>query len=299
MGRLLPCPLGRPKDLLVEPVVANSLPGSRPGFSGGDPAPDIPGTLELLRGRGAEAMPWTSECDLLLAPYPEPGEQADWLLEHLRRLPATYPVALYERDAPILANVIVDGVEEDPESSPQAGLRAFRAAFRHAGAGAAEGLVLLPARRLGWLLRGSFFAQSAPGAAGSLQNRRYLAHLLDHQRSLMVLANQADGPLPTGGRTLALAPHFDDESLLYGAALAAGVEAGAEVRLVWLTDGAADPGVAAARRREEAQEAASELGITDLHDLGAPETRLRAQGRWSGDLRRLIADFQPDRIHLP
>lgn len=284
--------------------MAERLPGGRPGFSGGDPAPAIPGTLELLRARGAEPFPWTAECDLLLAPYPAPGEQTQWLLDHLRRLPLAYPVALYERDTPVLPNLLVAGLEEDPEDSALAGLRAYRSAFRHAGRGAAEALVLLPARRLMWLLRGSFLAEGTPGSGSSLQNRRFLAHALDHQRSLMLLADIVDRPLETVGRTLVLAPHFDDESLLFGAAIAAATAAGSEVRLVWLTDGAAGiPGqtgpAAGAVRRAEAEGAAAELGVGDLHFLDAPETGLRARGPWTGTLRRLIADFQPERIHLP
>ncbi|RMH03927.1 MAG: hypothetical protein D6702_04520, partial [Planctomycetota bacterium] len=182
-----------------------------------------------------------------------------------------------------------------PEASPAAGRRAWRSAFRHHGRGGAEGLVLLPARRLVHVLRGSFLAAGNPGPAGSLQNRRYLVHLLDHQRSLVLLATAAARPLRPRRRLLFLAPHFDDECLLFGSAIAAAVAAGCEVRLVWMTDG----GAAGERRRREAAAAAADLGVTDRHVLGAPETRLGRRGPWTGRLRRLIEEFAPERIHLP
>ncbi|RMH04324.1 MAG: hypothetical protein D6702_03355, partial [Planctomycetota bacterium] len=136
--RWFPVPLGRPKDLLAAPVVAESLPGRAAGFSGGDPRPEVPGVLALLAARGDEPLPWTEDRDLLLAPWPAPGEETRWLLEHLRRLPPAAPVALYERDVPILANVVVRSPEEDPEASPAAGRRAWRSAFRHPGRGGPE-----------------------------------------------------------------------------------------------------------------------------------------------------------------
>ncbi|MCH2111419.1 MAG: PIG-L family deacetylase, partial [Planctomycetes bacterium] len=122
-------------------------------------------------------------------------------------------------------------------------------------------------------------------------------HLLHHQRSLSqaVEALNPQGALPASKRVLAFAPHFDDESLLFGSALASAVEGGADVRLVWLTNGGAHARI----RREEAEQAAKTLGVSDHHLLGAPETRLHAGGAWVQKLRRLMVDFHPTRVLLP
>ena len=64
---------------------------------------------------------------------------------------------------------------------------------------------------------------------------------------------------PPGRRWLVLAPHADDESLGLGATLAQAVDAGVEVRVAIVTDGARQGG--AAQREAEAAAAAAELGI--------------------------------------
>ncbi|HEX9793602.1 MAG TPA: hypothetical protein VGC54_06425, partial [Planctomycetota bacterium] len=83
MGRLLPCPLGRPQNLITTPQVGHGLPCAKPGFTSGDPRPWVPGTLAALRAAGTEALPWGGDCDLLLAPYPAPGREASALMEML------------------------------------------------------------------------------------------------------------------------------------------------------------------------------------------------------------------------
>ncbi|MFQ5750283.1 MAG: PIG-L deacetylase family protein, partial [Planctomycetota bacterium] len=236
-------------------------------------------------------------------------EETEILLELLRTLPPSYPVALYEREAGLLPNLLVEDEGEGDGSSlsfsePADGLRAFRSAFRGGGKGNAEALVLLPARRLAWLLRGSFLAELRPGPGRSLENRRFLVLALDHQRSLLV--NPADTPLreglETAQRVAFVAPHFDDEIIQFGGALRMARDRGAEVRAIWLTDGSR--GVAGASREEaalirkgEARVAMDRLGITDLHFLDAPETRLRARGPWTARLRRLLQEFRPQRVH--
>lgn len=291
------------------PQVGQRLPTVRPGFTAGDPRPWIPSTLALLRRWGAEALPWTPKRDLLLAPYPRPGEEAGILLELLRTLPPSYPVALYERETGLLPNLLVEDEGEGDRGShsfpgPPDGLRAFRSAIRGGGKGNAEALVLLPARRLSWLLRGSFLAELRPGPGRSLENRRFLVLALDHQRSLMV--NWTGAPLREGlepvKRVAFVAPHFDDEIIQFGGALQSARDQGAEVRAIWLTDGSRGvPGAsheeAALIRKGEAQIAMDRLGITDLHFLDAPETRLRARGPWTARLRGLLQEFQPQRVH--
>ncbi len=219
-------------------------------------------------------------------------------------------MVLYEREVPVLPNVVVavpgNGAAADEPGDPAAGLRAWRAALRHRGQGGAEALVVLPARRLDLLLRASRLAELRPGPRGSLQTRRFLAISLDQVRSLLALAEASRDrrPLSPPRRLLVLMPHFDDESLQCGGAIAAARAAGAEVRLVWLTDGAAGipsvpPEESARIRHEEGRAAAAALGVADCHCLEAPETRLRARGPWTRRLRRLLEEFQPDRVHLP
>ncbi len=305
MSFSLPRPLGRPHDLLVEPRTAPRLPGRRPGWLGPDPAPAIPATLRLLAAQGAPAEPWAADRDLLLAPYPAPGPPCAELVETLAALPPALPVLLYERDIAILPNLLVEGTAADDDGSPAAGLRVYRSAFRQQGRACGEALVLLPARRVRLLLRTSPWTTLEPGRGDSLQNRRFLIHALDQQRSLMLLARSGrPAPLSPAPRTLVLAPHFDDETILFGAAILAATAAGAETRIVWLTDGAAGlPGrpaaVATALRREEGAAAAARLGVTELSFLDAPDTRLRARGAPRLRLRRLLREFQPERILLP
>ena len=306
MGRLLPCPLGRPENILSQPAVGDRLPGSRPGWLGEAPR-WIPGVLQGLAAREVPARPWEKGCDLLLAPWPEPGSDTEsTLLETLGALPPAFPVALFEAETPILPNLLWPAETRDRSlafAGPEDGLRAWRSAFRQQGRGFAEALALLPARRAAWLLRGSRFAEHRPRSGGSLLNRRFLVAALDHARSLAALHGAGGAPREAPRRVLALMPHFDDEVIQAGIALQRARSAGAEVQVVWLTDGARgipglEPAEASRRRKEEARRALEVLGIEDLEFLDAPETRLRVRGPWTGRLRRLLLDFRPERIHL-
>jgi N-acetylglucosamine malate deacetylase 1 len=117
---------------------------------------------------------------------------------------------------------------------------------------------------------------------------------------------------PARRRIVALAPHMDDEVFGCGGTLAACVERGAEVTVVYVTDGskgyaksAGAPGKAAdevrlvARRKEEAQRAATTLGLADPVFLDLPDGRLavtrEAVGRLAAALRRLA----PEVVFLP
>ena len=291
---------------MTVPHVGTALPGERPGFTRGDPRGWIPGVMALLADSGRTPLPWTEDCDLLVAPHPVPGPERSALIELLSDLPPSYPVLLYERDLPVLPNLLI-WRENEADAEPAAiGMHIARSAVRHEGKGYAEACVFLPARRLSYLLRGSPYAAWRPGSGGSLQNRRYLTLALDHQRTLLVL--HRDDAKPTGldpaRRALVVAPHFDDETLLCGASLATDRAAGGEARIVWLTDGAqgipgAAPASSAAQRQEEGGAAAAALGVDDLHFLNAPETGLRRRGPWTRRLRALLQEFEPDRVYLP
>ena len=305
MGRWFPSVLGRPQNIFSMPVVGDALPAARPGFTTGDPRRWIPGTLGLLQRAGAVVLPWTEDRDFLLAPYPAPGEETGILLEFLARLPEHYPVALYETETPFFPNLLVTAPAPPGAefAAPAEGLRAYRSAFRHQGRGGAEALLLLPARRLRLLLRGSGFAPLRGRGGDSLQNRRFLLAALDHQRTLAALAAQRQpAALPPARRVLAVMPHFDDEVIQCGGALLHAVEDGAEVAVAWLTDGR--KGVSSVAEEEsarirhgEAEEAMHRLGVRRWWFLDAPETRLRARGPWTERLARILAEFQPERVH--
>ena len=320
--RFFPLFLRRPDNLLSVPTLAQALPTQRPGFLQGDPSPWIPSTLALLHEQsGGMVLPWDADCDLLILPAPLFADELP--VEILRQLPGDYPVLVYESHQPVFPNAVVAQREDCGEipSSPfdaaAAGLRAFRSAFRHQGKGGSEAFMLLPASRLLYLSRLAFRFESKPSPGASLQNRRFLSLPLDYSRSVHALAAQVHSDIHTATardafceppalaaaqRVAVVIPHFDDESIACGGAIASAVESGAEVRLIWLTDGSRGvPSVShqesARLRKEEALEAASRLGVTDVHFLDFPETRLTDKVDSRNWLGRLLDDFQPTRIH--
>lgn len=299
MSRLLPVLLRRPANLISVPELDRLPVARRAGFLHGDPSAWAPVALARLH-----AEPWSDACDLLLAPAPRPGAETATLLEVLDGLPAHAPAVLYERDWPVWPNLLLHEGGDDRGcdfASPGAGLRAYRSGFRHAGAGFAEALQVLSARRTADLLRGCARAERG-GADDSLENRRYLVTALDHQRSAAPLAAAAPRLAPAR-RVAVVAPHFDDETLMAGGAILAARASGAEVRVIWLTDGARGvrgvaPAESARLRQEEARAAMDALGVRDLHFLDAPEERLRARGPWRSRLRALLEEFRPERTHV-
>jgi LmbE family N-acetylglucosaminyl deacetylase len=250
-------------------------------------------------------MPWTQGCDLLLAPYPAPGAETESLLRILDDLSRDFPVALYERDIPVWPNLLLKSGHEETSldfADAAEGLRGFRSAFRHVGRGGAEAFQMLPAGRLALLLRGSWRAAFRPHRADHLQYRHHLDTALDYQRTLATMdLGAAPRPMSTVGKVAVVMPHFDDDVLQCGAAIAQAVAAGSEVRMIWLTDGGKGVSTVSEQesariRHEEARRAMEILGVQDLHFLDAPETRLRRRGPWTSALRDLLADFRPDRI---
>jgi len=101
-----------------------------------------------------------------------------------------------------------------------------------------------------------------------------------------------------GSPVLVLAPHPDDEVFGCGGAVVQSVRAGAEVRLVVLTDGAAqgDPTI----RRSEALEAAVRLGLEEPEFWGLADRSLRPDDSDLADrLRALLIEFAPQLIMAP
>ena len=119
-------------------------------------------------------------------------------------------------------------------------------------------------------------------------------------------------PPPPGSTTqihaekaLVLAPHFDDEVLGCGGLVLDLVAAGAEVAVLFLSDGGGDLEgderlAYVERRRAEAQEAGSVLGVQEIRELGLRDGTLEQDpGRLSGELRRVLVELESDLILVP
>lgn len=165
MARFLPLLLPRTNGDWCPVHPATRFPSDRPRFLHGDPRAHAPQTCAQLAAQGDDLLPWgTHDGDLLLAPAPRPGEEAQLLCEVLHELPENFSVLLYARESPFLNNLSFQG----------------------------EPLCLLPAGRLILLLRGSSWAERRPGPRGSLQARVYLGLALDLWRSLMLMAAESE-----------------------------------------------------------------------------------------------------------
>ena len=123
-------------------------------------------------------------------------------------------------------------------------------------------------------------------------------------------------PHPPGGRVLVLAPHMDDETIGCGGTLVKKVRAGAEVTVVFMTDGRlGDPAVhdpeigererldlqdrLAATRKIEAQRACGILGISKLIYLDERDMELSADRRTVARLEEILGNTRPDLVFLP
>ena len=119
---------------------------------------------------------------------------------------------------------------------------------------------------------------------------------------------------PEGGKIVVLAPHMDDEVLGCGGTIARHVQAGADVRVVFLTDGRyggrlySGLGEAERKRRqlelvdirkEEARRAGEVLGVRNIAFLDAEDGRLRTDSLVPNRLRILLERERPDVVYLP
>jgi LmbE family N-acetylglucosaminyl deacetylase len=100
---------------------------------------------------------------------------------------------------------------------------------------------------------------------------------------------------------LVIAPHYDDEVLGCGGLLAQLAGAGAEIRVLFLTDSSGGDEIVtdtenyAARRRDEASRALQILGIDDLHHADLPDGRLdRHIDAAAKAIADSLLDFRPD-----
>jgi LmbE family N-acetylglucosaminyl deacetylase len=118
---------------------------------------------------------------------------------------------------------------------------------------------------------------------------------------------------PGGGRVMVLAPHMDDEIIGCGGAIARHAQAGAQIQVVFLTDGrygfAVDQFTGEERKRkemeviaarkDEARRALDVLGIKDLVFLDAIDGKLAEATDVAGRLREALEKFRPDVVYLP
>jgi LmbE family N-acetylglucosaminyl deacetylase len=112
---------------------------------------------------------------------------------------------------------------------------------------------------------------------------------------------------PGAENVLVLAPHMDDEVIGCGGALAKHVARGAQVTVVFLTDGGASGTVAPAAgssslvgtRRREAGLALQTLGVQNSLFLDGPDGALRATPELTGKLRALLERQAFAVIYLP
>jgi LmbE family N-acetylglucosaminyl deacetylase len=100
---------------------------------------------------------------------------------------------------------------------------------------------------------------------------------------------------PGAEKVLVLAPHMDDETIGCGGALALHTARGADVTVVFLTDG----GSLIETRKREAQLALSTLGIRRLEFLDAPDGHLESTPALTGRLRTILVDGRFDLVYLP
>lgn len=114
---------------------------------------------------------------------------------------------------------------------------------------------------------------------------------------------------PGDERVVVLAPHMDDEVIGCGGTLARHVARGADVTVVFLTDGGSG-GIPSAEdqalglpmtaiRKREAQRALAVLGIEKIEFLDAEDGRLGADPRTSARLRELLLRIRPQLVYLP
>lgn len=108
---------------------------------------------------------------------------------------------------------------------------------------------------------------------------------------------------PERGRIAVLAPHMDDEVLGCGGTLVRHATAGAEVSVVFLTDGrrggTGDWQSIVEVRKAEAHRACQALGVNNVHFLDAHDGCLKDDSTVHTRLRRLLETERPNIVYLP
>lgn len=113
---------------------------------------------------------------------------------------------------------------------------------------------------------------------------------------------------PADEKVLVLAPHMDDEVIGCGGTLAKHAARGADITVVFLTDGGAGAAVQGARgsstaltetRTAEAQGAMAALGIRHSMFLGAEDGHLKSTAALAAKLRTVLTENRFDLVYLP
>jgi len=115
--------------------------------------------------------------------------------------------------------------------------------------------------------------------------------------------------VPDAKRVLVLAPHMDDETIGCGGALREHVLAGAEVHVVFITDGSLgferqelsrlSMEERCKVRQAEARLACQILGIPNLHFLNLPDGKSQADTESTESLAKIFRSLSPDVVYLP
>lgn len=119
---------------------------------------------------------------------------------------------------------------------------------------------------------------------------------------------------PGPQKIVVLAPHMDDEVIGCGGTVARHVEAGADVTVIYLTDGRRGAANVnrlkgaelrsaelelMARRKEEARRALAILGVRKLSFLDCEDTKLDSDATLALSLRAALLELRPDIVYLP
>jgi N-acetylglucosamine malate deacetylase 1 len=112
---------------------------------------------------------------------------------------------------------------------------------------------------------------------------------------------------PGAEKVVVLAPHMDDESLGCGGTIARHVANGADVTVIFLTDGRrggpagnrSDEQQLIQTRRREAEAALQILGVQHMHCLDLVDGGLCSTPAAAAKLRELLVATRPDLIYLP
>jgi LmbE family N-acetylglucosaminyl deacetylase len=114
---------------------------------------------------------------------------------------------------------------------------------------------------------------------------------------------------PANERVVVLAPHMDDEIIGCGGTLTRHVAHGADVTVVFLTDGRHGGALSesqlaqgltiASIRKAEAHRALAEVGVRKIVFLDAEDGKLGDTPEMSGKLREVLVQARPDIVYVP
>lgn len=109
---------------------------------------------------------------------------------------------------------------------------------------------------------------------------------------------------PGSERVVVLAPHMDDEVIGCGGTLARHIKRGAEITVVFLTDGRSGGKVSGeleigSTRKDEARAALAALSIKRIVFLDAEDGALVATPSLADKLRKILAECRPEIVYLP